>query len=133
MTRTCDTSVLVPALLAWHPDHDSCRAALRTVHQVPVHVLVECYSVITRLPAPHRVSPGDAGAVLEALPLIPVLLPAARHASLVPECARLGIRGGAVYDALVARTAAHHHLELVTRDRRARATYDQLGVRYVLV
>ncbi|HET9421073.1 MAG TPA: type II toxin-antitoxin system VapC family toxin [Nocardioides sp.] len=133
MTRTCDTSVLVPALLAWHPDHEACRSALRSVRDVPAHVLVECYSVITRLPAPHRVSPADAGAVLEALPLKPVALPAARHVTLVPECSRLGIRGGAVYDALVARTAAHHSLELVTRDRRARATYDQLGVRYVLV
>ena len=133
MTSTCDTSVLVSALLAWHPGHEDCRAALRSVSQVPVHVLVECYSVITRLPAPHRVSPRDAGAVLVALPLKPVSLPAARQASLVPECARLGIRGGAVYDALVARTAAHHSLELVTRDHRARATYDHLGVRYALV
>jgi predicted nucleic acid-binding protein len=125
--------VLVPALLAWHPGHEGCRAALRSVHEVPVHVLFECYSVITRLPAPHRVSPGDAGAVLEALPLKPVSLPGARHASLVPECARLGIRGGAVYDALVARTAAHHRLELITRDQRARPTYDQLGVRYAFL
>jgi predicted nucleic acid-binding protein len=125
--------VLVPALLSWHPGHEGCRKALRTVRQVPVHVLVECYSVITRLPAPHRVSPADAGAVLEALPLEAVSLPAASHASLVPDCARLGIRGGAVYDALVARTAAHHDLDLLTRDQRARATYDQFGVRYVLV
>jgi len=132
VTRTCDTSVLVPALLAWHPDHAGCRAALRSVSKVPVHVLVECYSVLTRLPAPHRVKPADAGAVLEALPFAPVSLPAARQAALVPECARLGIRGGAVYDALVARTAVHHALELVTRDGRARATYDQVGVRYVL-
>lgn len=133
MSRTCDTSVLVPALLAWHPDHEECRRALRSVTKLPVHVLVECYSVLTRLPAPHRVSPADAGGVVEALPFAPLALPAARHAALVPECARLGIRGGAVYDALVARTAAHHDLELLTRDRRARPTYDHLGARYVFV
>ena len=133
MSRTCDTSVLVPALLGWHPDHEASRSALRSVTALPAHVLVECYSVLTRLPAPHRVAPPDAGAVLGALRVKPVSLPAARQASLVPELARLGIRGGAVYDALVARTAAHHDLELVTRDRRARATYDRLGVRYELV
>ena len=133
MSRTCDTSVLVPALLAWHPDHDACRSALRSVTKVPAQVLVECYSVLTRLPAPHRVAPADAGSLIDALPFAPVSLPAGRHAALVPECARLGVRGGAVYDALIARTSTHHGLELLTRDRRAGTTYDQVGVRSVYV
>jgi len=132
VNRTCDTSIIVPALLSWHPDHSTCRTALQSVSKIPVHVLLETYSVLTRLPAPHRISPGDAGAVIEALPFAPVALPGSRAATLVPWCAGLGIRGGAVYDALIARTAAHHGLELLTRDRRARATYDQVGVRYTL-
>lgn len=43
------------------------------------------------------------------------------------------VRGGAVYDALVARTARHHGLRLLTRDRRARRVYDLVGVDYSLV
>ncbi len=45
---------------------------------------------------------------------------------------RLGIAGGAVYDALVALAAAEHGAELATRDGRARATYETVGVRVVL-
>lgn len=45
---------------------------------------------------------------------------------------RLGIAGGAVYDALVALAAAEHGADLATRDNRARATYETVGVRVVL-
>ena len=40
--------------------------------------------------------------------------------------AALGIAGGAVYDALVAATAAEHEITLATRDRRAAETYRAL-------
>ncbi len=39
-----------------------------------------------------------------------------------------GIAGRAVYDALVAATAAEHDLVLATRDRRALDTYRKLDV-----
>lgn len=39
-----------------------------------------------------------------------------------------GLRGGALYDALIAATAAHHGLRLLSADRRARPTYGALGV-----
>jgi AbrB family looped-hinge helix DNA binding protein len=41
---------------------------------------------------------------------------------------RLGIAGGAVYDAIVALAAAEHSAQLATRDGRARATYEAIGV-----
>lgn len=127
---TCDTSVLVPALASWHPDHERTRVAI--IHRVTAlsaHVLMESYSVLTRLPAPHRFAPADAAAVL-ALTIRTVTLPGDDHQDLVVEMARHGIRGGAAYDALIAATARHHDLELLTRDRRAHATYDVVGVRY---
>lgn len=131
---TCDTSVLVPALMAWHPEHGSCRAAvLREVESIPAHVVLECYSVLTRLPAPHRVSAQDAGAALGGLHLRALTLPASRYAGIVAELAAGGIRGGSVYDALVAATAQHHGRRLLTRDRRARSTYDAVGVGYALL
>ncbi|WP_067436168.1 type II toxin-antitoxin system VapC family toxin [Nocardioides jensenii] len=134
MATTCDTSVLVPALLAWHPDHAACRRAVTgSVDTVPAHVLLECYSVLTRLPAPHRLAAADAAQAVGALPWKPLTLPAGRHRDIVMTLARDGIRGGAVYDALVAATALHHDRLLLTRDRRARSTYDVIGVRHTLV
>jgi hypothetical protein len=40
----------------------------------------------------------------------------------------LGISGGASYDAAIAMIAARHGCQLATLDRRARATYDRVGV-----
>ena len=45
----------------------------------------------------------------------------------------LGIAGGAVYDALVALAALEHGADLATRDARAKATYDVIGVRVIVV
>lgn len=130
---TCDTSALVPALVPWHAAHDTAREALRGVAVVPVHVLLECYSVLTRLPPPHRIAAQDAAAVLQGLKLAPIGLPPARHRDVLALLGRESIRGGAVYDALVAATAQHHKLQLLTRDRRAQPAYDAVGVSYVLI
>lgn len=46
---------------------------------------------------------------------------------------RLGIAGGAVYDALVALAAKEHGAALATRDARARGTYDAVGVAVIVV
>jgi predicted nucleic acid-binding protein len=51
------------------------------------------------------------------------------HATL----SRIGIAGGAVYDGLVALAAKEHGVPLATRDARARATYDAIGVKVVIV
>lgn len=131
---TCDTSVLVAAVLSWHPEHQVARAALRErVATIPGHALVELYSVLTRLPAPHRLAPEAAAVVVESLPLDVCVLPAEQHRGLMTSLARAGIRGGAVYDALIGATAAHHDLTLLTRDRRARVAYDAVGARYAIV
>ena len=45
---------------------------------------------------------------------------------------RLGVSGGAVYDALVTLTAVEHGAALATRDARARATYEAVGVRVLV-
>jgi predicted nucleic acid-binding protein len=43
------------------------------------------------------------------------------------------ISGGAVYDAIVALTAAHHGRTLLSCDRRAARTYDRLGIDVIYV
>jgi predicted nucleic acid-binding protein len=68
-TTAVDTSVLVAALLSWHEAHVRALAALRDASSrgklvVPAHALVEAYAVLTRMPAPHRLAPADAHALL---------------------------------------------------------------------
>lgn len=129
----CDSSVLVPAVLAWHPEHDAARAALAEVDALPAHVLLETFSVLTRLPAPHRIGARDAAAVLGAMTLPLLQLPGLEYAALVAAAGAKGVRGGALYDALIAVTAAHHGAELITRDARAQPTYEAMGTQYRLL
>jgi predicted nucleic acid-binding protein len=126
----CDTSVLVPALLSWHPQAADAREAMDGVDGLPAHVLLEAYSVLTRLPAPHRFAAADAGRLLHETELRVLSLTARQHRQLLTHLVGNGIRGGAVYDALVGATAREHGHTLITRDLRARATYDAVGVRY---
>ncbi|GAA5160552.1 PIN domain-containing protein [Ornithinimicrobium tianjinense] len=131
---TCDTSVLVPALLSWHQHHAAARAALAGgLTVLPGHVLLETYSVLTRLPAPHRISPSDARTALASLEARPLLLPPERHVHLIGQLARVGLGGGAVYDALVAATALEHEVELLTLDRRAVRAYEVVGAAFRVV
>lgn len=126
--HTCDTSVLVPALASWHEHHALARDAVAGCAAVPGHVLLETLSVLTRLPAPHRI---DGPIVLEGLRRLslPVIaLTAEGHLQVLGRLTARGIRGGAVYDGLVAATAAEHGCVLDTLDRRARPTYDAIGV-----
>lgn len=130
MTRdleTCDTSVLIPAFLPWHQHHDVALDAMTRIRAVPAHVLVECYSVLTRLPAPHRLSAAIAGDLVVRVPGEPLALPPEAYALTLRTLAAAGIRGGAAYDGLVGATAAAHSRRLVTLDRRAIPTYEAVG------
>lgn len=91
------------------------------------HALAETYSVLTRLPGDARVDPADAAVLIdENFEFLPLGVRAARAAHR--EFARRGIAGGATYDGLVALAAREHGAEIVTRDMRARSTYEALGV-----
>jgi predicted nucleic acid-binding protein len=133
VTLACDTSVLVPALADWHSSHVTARQALRTVRAIPAHALLECFSTLTRLPHGQRFDPSAVGQALAALDRPVLSLTAHEHAGLVARCTNAGISGGAVYDALVGVTAQTHGATLLTRDKRARLTYEALGVAYSML
>ena len=63
----------------------------------------------------------------------PLVLSSSRTRKLPDTLSRLGIAGGAVYDALVALAAKEHGAALATRDARARGTYDAVGVEVIVV
>lgn len=129
-----DTSVVVAAFASWHQGHESARRCLGLRPRLPAHCAVESYSVLTRLPAPHRLDAALAGDLLARLfPDPPLVLDAQSHRDLIGRLIMLGITGGACYDALVAVTVASFGATLLTRDRRATLTYERLGVAYELV
>jgi predicted nucleic acid-binding protein len=129
-----DTSVVVPGLLSWHEQHERCRDAL-VGSSIPAHALIESYSVMTRLPSPHRVEGSVARTLLQAWFSPEQVIPASsrlqRH--IVQRAEALDLEGGAVYDALIALTAASRDELLLTRDARAARTYEALGVRFELL
>ncbi len=128
-----DTSVAVPLLVQTHAAHaevvrwwDGREIALSG------HALAETYSVLTRLPADFRVAPADAARLLSERFVAPILLGSAASERIPDVLSELGISGGAVYDTLVALAARENGSDLATRDLRAKATYETVGVRVVV-
>lgn len=114
MNRTAlDTSVVVAAAQAWHEEHERALDAVgRALEEPPVvlplHALIEAYSVLTRMPRPLRMSPANAFDLLDR-----TFRGKAEIASLEGEAGfdlLAGFRdreiaGGTVYDALIAEAA----------------------------
>lgn len=114
MTRyLCDTSALIAAVSSWHEHHERTRSEIerreRSDEQMVVagHSLAETYSVLTRLPAPHRLRADDAIALIESnwrdTPI--VHLTGSEMWSALREAQRRELIGGQMYDALIAIAA----------------------------
>ncbi len=129
-----DTSVAVAALDASHAAHGPCREAVsRRRPTLAGHAAFETYSVLTRMPGSLALDGPTADSVIAAtFPLVTWLAEEAAI-KLLRRVGAVGIVGGAVYDALVGEAARVGRFRLLTRDLRARRTYDLLGVDYELV
>ena len=134
LVRVVDTSVIVAAFASWHEYHDRARVALDDGARLIDHCALETYSVLTRLPPPHRSSGELVRDFLRSRFTEPYLrLDARAYREFVLELPERGITGGAAYDALVAATARAHSADLITCDRRAAPTYERFGVAVVLL
>ena len=128
-----DTSVAVALLVATHRAHDAvARWCDGREVALSGHALAETYSVLTRLPGDLRLAPADAARLLRERFVEPLLMGTEAASRLPDVLGRLGIAGGATYDAMVALAALEHGAVLATRDARARATYEAVGVRVVV-
>ena len=125
-----DSSAAVPLVVHDHELHEAVlEIADGSRRGLAGHAWFETYSVLTRMPAGLRRSPRSVSAALHTtFPETRFLDPDAASA-LRGELAERGIAGGAVFDALVAAVARQMDVPLVSCDRRARATYEALGVR----
>jgi predicted nucleic acid-binding protein len=129
-----DTSVVVAAFASWHEQHEVADDTVATGVQLVAHCAIEAFSVLTRLPPPHRAPGHLVRDFLFARFLDPyVALDANGYSVLIPRLVELGISGGAVYDALVAATASAAGDTLVSCDRRAVQIYERLGADYRLL
>ena len=132
--KAADTSLVVAAFASWHENHEAARRVLDSGLHLIEHCALETYSVLTRLPPPHRTSGAIVREFLEARFPQPFLRLSARaFRDFVLGLPDHGVTGGAAYDALVAATAAGHSVELVTCDRRALPVYERYGIRAQLL
>jgi len=128
-----DSSIAIPALVKYHDFYSVASTAVSDSRAgIAGHALIETYSVLTRHPR-LRVSPLNALSLLDRVfnhraVLSRMALDRALHALAVG-----GIAGGAAYDGLIGATAVEAGLPLLTRDARARRTYEAVGadVRYI--
>lgn len=134
MLFAADTSVAVPLIMLRHAAHDFVLKAVSGRRlALPAHAQAETYAVVTRLPGDARVAPADAVKLIDDN-FIRILMPDRATSERLPElCAAAGVAGGASYDALVALTAHDHGSKLLTRDRRAQATYESLNIAFKII
>jgi predicted nucleic acid-binding protein len=129
-----DTSAAIALIVE---DHEAHAATLEAVHGhrlgLAGHAWFETYSVLTRLPGALRRSSPDVIRLLAHNFPESGFLGEAAAVELGPELSRLGVSGGAVYDALVGAAARQHRRGLVSGDARARPVYEALGVQIQII
>jgi predicted nucleic acid-binding protein len=126
-----DTSVLVAAIVQSHVRHAEALPWLRRAKGgeveflVAAHTLAELYSVLTALPIRPRIVPGIAWRLVQenvesSATLVPLTV--SDYSMTLRRISALGLSGGIVYDALIARAAevsgAERLLTLNTADFR---------------
>jgi toxin FitB len=124
-----DSSVLIPALASTFEGHERCVAALagRSPWLIS-HVAFETTSVLSRMPEGLRMTPVSVRDALDVdFPDPWLALDAEGQRSCLRRAVDAGLRGGALYDALIAATAREHGATLLSADRRARDAYEAIG------
>lgn len=113
-TFAVDSSCMVAAVCGWHEHHAAAASAIERRLDggqrlaIPAYTLVETYAVLTRLPAPHRLSPADAWALVKGNFVdhaTVVTLAAGAHVRVLDRLAGNGVGGGRSYDAIIGAAA----------------------------
>jgi predicted nucleic acid-binding protein len=123
-----DSSIVVAGFASWHESHSLAVKVLDRSPRLIAHAAVEAFSVLTRLPPPHRAQPQIVHDFLTIRFTEPVLtLSDVGYLELLATAATSGLAGGQTYDALIGFTAAEHEATLISLDRRAAVTYEAVG------
>jgi predicted nucleic acid-binding protein len=130
-----DSSVVVAAFSPWHGAHAIARERLLADEVGLIsHVAFETVSALSRMPEEHGASaPVVLEGLLRSFPQPWLSLNAAQMRAALERAVAAGLEGGALYDALIAATAARHGAQLLSADQRARRTYAALGADVVFI
>jgi len=117
-----DTSVLIPAFVEDHKDHDRCLAVYAPANQrvacCAAHSLAEVYAGVTRLPGVFRASAAQAILFLADIEehLTIVSLNSAEYLTTIRQASANGILGATIYDALLAACAIKAKADTIYTD-----------------
>jgi predicted nucleic acid-binding protein len=138
-----DTSCMVAGVSAWHIHYARARGELEKRFErgeemvVAAPALVESYSVLTRLPAPRRLSPDMCRELLtanfgsDAAQL--VALEPFEYERLIRDAPESGVAGGRIYDAVILACAQSAGVDsLLTFNERQFSAFASSGVRVVV-
>jgi predicted nucleic acid-binding protein len=109
-----DTSALVAGVVEAHPMHERALPWLKRCKDgemefvVVTHTLAELYAVLTTLPVTPKISPGTAARLVREdveQPAKVISLSTSDYSVVIRRLSELGLSGGVVYDALIARAA----------------------------
>jgi predicted nucleic acid-binding protein len=125
-----DSSLLIAALAPWHETHRVARAAITEREtRLLAHVAFETTSALSRMPEGRRIAPAVVFEALKRGFTQPwLVLDAEGSRDALQRAVDAGVRGGALYDALIAATAAAYDAQVVSADRRAHGTYMAMAV-----
>lgn len=109
-----DTSIIVAALVENHPMHEKALPLFQQARAkefdlvIASHTLAELYAVLSTLPIRPRITPSIAWRLIheniDTLATIVSLSPSEYRAT-IKEVSELGLSGGIIYDALIAKVA----------------------------
>lgn len=135
-----DTNVIVAGLLSWHVHHELASAQLIDLLEseleivVPLPVLIESYSVMTRMPPPHRIGSKEALEILELSLRDRVTLVGLDEEEgwkLLQDLSQRSITGGTTYDGLIlacARKGGARRLVTFNRSHFERVATEEIEV-----
>lgn len=137
-----DTSCMVAAVCTWHEQHEPVVAEIEgrfnrgETMRVAAPALIEAYAVLTRLPPPHRLSSADALTLVEANFIRAAHIIALNghvYHTLLRRARDDGIRGGQIYDAVIAECALQAHASvLLTFNKNHFLPFAERGLTIVL-
>ena len=133
-----DTGCILALVASWHERHDDVSRAVEQRMKkkarlaLTEHSLIETYALLTRLPAPWRLGPADAHALLSknfSKGAKLATLHGPEHLKLLDRLLELGLTGGHSYHALtVAAAEKLTPCTLLTLDVGAYAGLDAPGL-----
>jgi predicted nucleic acid-binding protein len=116
-----DTNILVSATIEVHPSHAVSFSWVKQVKDqsilgyISTHSIAELYAVMTRLPLAKPLNPQQVhDAITNNLEAFhPVDLESADYLEVLKNVSQLNIKGGGIYDAIIAQAALKANVDIL--------------------